>query len=121
VVSAIRISNGPSPWVPGLAPQAPYSSRLSARSALYTDLRLLLDDREHALTSDHYRSLVVEENCLARGSMWARQKLWKELHSPYRKKPEDRPKGWAPDLDDGVKVNIEPLQKAGVLRLARVM
>jgi hypothetical protein len=36
------------------------------------------------------------------------------------KKPHERPKGWDPDLDDGVKVNIEPLQKAGVLRIAKV-
>jgi hypothetical protein len=37
------------------------------------------------------------------------------------KAPEERPKGWDPDLDDGVKVNIEPLQKAGVLRVAKVV
>ena len=37
------------------------------------------------------------------------------------KSPEDRPKGWDPDLDDGVKVNIEPLQKAGVLRIGKVV
>lgn len=37
------------------------------------------------------------------------------------KKPHERPKGWDPDLDDGVKVNIEPLQRAGVLRLAKVV
>jgi hypothetical protein len=37
------------------------------------------------------------------------------------KKPDQRPHGWDPDLDDGVKVNIEPLQKAGVLRIAKVV
>ena len=37
------------------------------------------------------------------------------------KPPEDRPKEWAPDIDDGVKVNIEPLQKAGVLRIRKVV
>lgn len=37
------------------------------------------------------------------------------------KSPAQRPKGWDPDLDDGVKVNIEPLQKAGVLRVAKVV
>jgi hypothetical protein len=37
------------------------------------------------------------------------------------KAPEERPNGWDPDLDDGVKVNIEPLQKAGVLRIAKVV
>ena len=35
--------------------------------------------------------------------------------------PEERPNGWDPDLDDGVKVNIEPLQRAGVLRVAKVV
>ena len=33
----------------------------------------------------------------------------------------ERPNGWDPDLDDGVKVNIEPLQRAGVLRVAKVV
>ena len=37
------------------------------------------------------------------------------------KGPNERPNGWAPDLDDGVKVNIEPLQRAGVLRVAKVV
>ncbi len=37
------------------------------------------------------------------------------------KSDDERPKGWNPDLDDGVKVNIEPLQKAGVLRVAKVV
>ena len=37
------------------------------------------------------------------------------------KAPDERPKGWDPDLDDGVKVNIEPLQKAGVLRVQKVI
>ena len=73
-------SNGGSPWIPGLASTGQYSSRLSARSALHTELHLLLDDRKRALTSDEYRSLVVDGNCLARGSVSARRKLWKELH-----------------------------------------
>ena len=37
------------------------------------------------------------------------------------KSVEERPTGWNPDVDDGVKVNIAPLQKAGVLRSARVV
>jgi hypothetical protein len=37
-------------------------------------------------------------------------------------KPEAaRPKGWDPDINDGVKVNIEPLQRAGVLRIPEVV
>lgn len=38
---------------------------------------------------------------------------WKSL--------QQRPVGWNPDIDDGIKVNIEPLQKAGVLRIAKVI
>ena len=37
------------------------------------------------------------------------------------KAADERPKGWDPDVDDGVKVNIAPLQKAGVLRIAKVV
>ena len=37
------------------------------------------------------------------------------------KSADERPTGWAPDIDDGVKVNIAPLQKAGVLRSAKVV
>lgn len=33
----------------------------------------------------------------------------------------ERPTGWDPDIDDGVKVNIGPLQQAGVLRSAKVV
>ena len=37
------------------------------------------------------------------------------------KSADERPKGWDPDIDDGVKVNIAPLQRAGVLRSAKVV
>jgi hypothetical protein len=37
------------------------------------------------------------------------------------KSPMERPRGWDPDLDDGVKVNIAPLQQAGVLRITKVI
>ncbi len=32
------------------------------------------------------------------------------------KSPAERPRGWNPDIDDGVKVNIAPFVRAGVLR-----
>lgn len=37
------------------------------------------------------------------------------------KTPEEQPQGWCPDLDDGVKVNLLPLQQAGLLRYNRVI
>jgi hypothetical protein len=70
--------------VPGFDSNAPYVSRLSARSALYTELRLLLDGHSHALRPQEYRSLVTDENCLGRSSAAARAKLWQELRSRYR-------------------------------------
>lgn len=69
--------------VAGLTPYALYSSRLSARSALYTEFHLLLEGQTEALPLDAYRTLIVEENCLARGSTSARKKLWKELKTRY--------------------------------------
>ena len=40
--------------------------------------------------------------------------------SPWKTEKE-RPQGWDPDINDGVKVNIEPLQLAGVLRIPEVV
>ena len=37
------------------------------------------------------------------------------------KSADQRPTGWDPDIDDGVRVNIAPLQKAAVLRSAKVV
>jgi hypothetical protein len=36
------------------------------------------------------------------------------------KEPGARPKGWIPDLDDGVKVNVAPFDRAGILRVSGV-
>lgn len=68
--------------IPALDPSAPYTSRLSARSALYTDLHVLLEARETPLSSS-FRSLVIDENRLVRKSVAARQKTWQELKSRY--------------------------------------
>ena len=72
--------------VRALEPSAPYCSRLSARSALYTlytDLHVLLDAACEPLTSAAYRSLVIEDNCVARKSARAGRKIWKELKASY--------------------------------------
>ena len=66
-----------------LASAAVYSSRLSARSALYTDLCLLLAAADAILPSDEYRRLVIDENCLSRPSTSARRKMWQELKARY--------------------------------------
>lgn len=77
-------SNGTQVAIPALDADAPYASRLSARSALYTELHQLLDGEDHALTLAEYRHRVVEDNCLARASKAAREKVFKELKSRYR-------------------------------------
>ena len=69
--------------VRALEPSALYSARLSARSALYADLRALLDRARKPLSSAAYRSLVVDDNCVARKSVAARGKIWEELKKRY--------------------------------------
>jgi hypothetical protein len=76
-----RSGNGHVP--PALAGQAPYAARLSARSALYTDLQLLLDQRPEPLSRTQYQKLIVEDNCLARSSVSSRRKIWAELSKRY--------------------------------------
>ena len=69
--------------VRALEPDAPWSARLSARSALYADLEVLLDASCEPLSSAAYRSLVVDDNCVARKSVAARGKIWEELKKRY--------------------------------------
>ncbi len=75
--------------VPGLTPTARHVSRLSARTALYTEVRLLLDGESFPRTPSGYRSIVIEENRLARASTSARTKLWSELRGRYRLDADD--------------------------------
>lgn len=86
--SSMDVTKGVVP-ITGLDPVAPYSSRLSARSALYTEFHLLLNAQVGFGASTDYRVLVVEENCLSRPSLAARRKLWKELKARYRLDAED--------------------------------
>ena len=65
--------------IAGLDQHSPCLARLSARSALYTDLQVLLQARTELLASVAYRRAVVDENVLARGSVAARKKVFKEL------------------------------------------
>lgn len=75
--------------VPGLDPETPYYSRLSSRSALYTEFHLLLNGQQAALSSAEYRALVLQDNCLARASVSVRRKLWKEIKARYRLESND--------------------------------
>ncbi|MBM4125574.1 MAG: DUF1819 family protein [Nitrospira sp.] len=74
--------------IPALDPSSELTSRLSARTALYTELRLLLDAAQ-ASEGASYRELVLGQNCLARASASARAKLWKELKARYRLDSDD--------------------------------
>lgn len=68
--------------VPALG-DGPYSSRLSARSALYTDLGHMLAAAKAAGPAPDYRRLVIDDNCLAKASEASRRKTWKELKARY--------------------------------------
>jgi hypothetical protein len=84
-----NITTRESSVAPGLDPTAPYFSRLSARSALYSELHQLVDAGRDLLSVEGYRALVVEANVLGRSSSAARNKLWKELKSRYRLDAKD--------------------------------
>lgn len=75
---------GPKTTVPGLDPAGPYFSRLSARSAMFTELHLLFEGERRPLSLGEYRSLVENENKLTRRTVSARKKVWKELKARYR-------------------------------------
>jgi hypothetical protein len=82
-------TNGVHASVAGLDPSAPFTSRLSSRSALFTEFHQLIDGASEALPSAEYRKLVVDANRLAKPSKAAREKLWKELRARYRLDAED--------------------------------
>ncbi len=69
--------------ISALLNETKYVSRLSSRSALYTDFRLLIDSLNAPLEAASIRKLVLEANLLARSSTSARNKLWNELRSRY--------------------------------------
>lgn len=63
--------------------EGPYLARLSSRSALATELRILLAAGSDNPKAENYRHLVLEENCLAKASESSRQRAWKDLRSRY--------------------------------------
>jgi hypothetical protein len=89
--------------------------------------------REAALASQagrtddrlEWQAKVEEAEELDRRLQWVQEGMHQggddyRILTPW--KPEgERPIGWDPDINDGVKVNIEPLQRAGVLRVAEVV
>ena len=77
------LKEGDSGPVRALEASSLYSARLSARSALYADLHVLLDTTCEPLSSAAYRSRAVDENCVARKSVAARGKIWEELKKRY--------------------------------------
>lgn len=74
--------------IAGLNQDSPCLARLSSRSALYTDLRVLLKARPGRSSLAEYRQAVVDDNALARGSEAARIKIFQELKGRYLLNPE---------------------------------
>lgn len=69
--------------IPGLDQHGRCRARLSARSALYTDLQVLLEARTELLPSADYRRAVIDDNVLSRGSVASRNKVFQELKGRY--------------------------------------
>ena len=88
-VAGIPLGSGTSKTViSGLDPTSPWAARLSARSALFTELETLLAGLEEAPPRPGFRSRVIDDNVLARSSAAARAKLWEELSKRYVLDPE---------------------------------
>lgn len=66
-----------------LDPKAPYFSRLSGQSALYTDFRILMNAVSTPLKSNEFKGLVLEKNVLSKQSSSSCRKAWKELKPRY--------------------------------------
>lgn len=72
-----------------------------------------------------WQAKVEEAEELDRRLQWVQEGFHQgaedfRIRTPWKTESE-LPKGWAPDINDGVKVNIEPLQRAGVLRIPEVV
>ena len=37
------------------------------------------------------------------------------------KKPDDQPRGWQPDINDGVKINIAPWERLGMFPIKKIV
>jgi len=95
---------------------ASYMTRLRAemgklRGDDSRDARARLEDVEEALATA--QELDEKLGQIAEGEPYAIEVPWKE--------EDEEPKGWRPDIDDGVKVNIGPFQQAGVLSVKKVV
>ena len=93
------------------------------REAALADKAGRADDRMDFLSKiEEAQTLDRKLQAIQEGSLDGREGGDRDLRilTPW-KSAEERPNGWNPDIDDGVKVNIEPLEKAGVLRVMKVV
>lgn len=65
----------------------PYLARLSTRSALASDLKILLASGSEKLQEEECRRLILEENCLAKTSESSRRRAWEDLSARYLLRP----------------------------------
>ncbi len=65
----------------------PFLARLSSRSALVSELKILLAAGSDEPEDGEYRHLILDENCLAKATESSRQRAWKDLSSRYLLRP----------------------------------
>jgi len=61
----------------------PYLPRLSSRSALATEFKVLLTASNPGFSYGDYRRLIIEDNCLAKTTTSSRKRAWEELRARY--------------------------------------
>ena len=87
----------------------------------------LADQEGHTEDRQDWQAKLEEAQTLDRRLQWVQEGANGHpapgdcrIRTPW-KSDDELPAGWRPDLDDGVAVNILPLQTAGVLRISKVV
>lgn len=65
----------------------PFLARLSSRSALVSELKILLAVGSDEPQDGEYRHLILNENCLAKATESSRRRAWEDLSSRYLLRP----------------------------------
>jgi len=113
------------------------SNRMAKLRGRYIRDAIQTFKREAALASQEgrtedrqeWQAKLEEVQELDRKLQWVQEGFFEDREGGDRdfriltpwKSPHQRPEGWNPDIDDGVAVNIAPLQRARVLRKEKVV
>lgn len=85
-ISKSKVKTNSKELVPAFG-EGPYLARLSSRSALASELKILLAAASEKPKEEECRQLILEGNCLAKSSESSRRRVWEDLSSRYLLRP----------------------------------